>query len=307
MPWKRVEEQSQEARVPDGDERQVSGGQQEEQRQVAEGLDVGDEAEGGGHGQRRLHQPPPAAAQVLGVVLEADPDTGAIPCRCVRQHGSDGPVAATARESRVAAHEVHDPRSDRAPQLPLQRGGVGDPLRGRRSPGGLQHAHRRAGQDVTLAGRDPIHPRRDVLPPGQGHEVLVLGHAADARKGVGAAERGVAVLPEVADEQVLLRPPGVVERRAVTRPGREVRTRPGERAQRRDAHACAAGTSRVRSPSRHMRRPAGVRFSSAISVRHTSSSPCRQPGLLSRKNATWGSSRRARGSARSSDRSTCGG
>ncbi len=127
----RVEQQREEARVPDRDQREVASPQQEQQRDVAEALDVAQVAQVGRDRQRGLRQALRQSAQVGRVVLEAHRDQGPLRRRgCEAGRGRDRPVGPAARHPRLAQDQVAHPGRHGPPQLGLQRGRVGDPLGG---------------------------------------------------------------------------------------------------------------------------------------------------------------------------------
>lgn len=238
------------------------------------------------HGEGLTDEPAGPAAEVRGVVFEADGDAGGA-SQGTTGRRSDDPVGTSAKQAGVAGVKVGNPRGNAALELSFEAAGVRDELEGLGSAGGFEQADGFAGDCAV------VDPGLELGVVDEGDAVAIFVGIGEVLEVVALAVGAGSVALECGLEQARLG-------------GRDVMGGPME----------ACGLGQAREPPRGvgdgglqagptMRRPAGVRLSWLSQVRQVSSWPCCQWGFTCRKNWLWASSRRVgRGSRQAELRRT---
>ena len=283
----RLEQQGQERRMPHRHQAQVRASQEEQQRHVAKRVHVLHEAHGTRHCERGIDEPFPPGAQVFRVFFEADGNRAGAG-RAIDRDRCDRPIARSHGEPRAIEAQIEHPRCDSTAKFLLQRTRVRHPLRRRdRAAGQGERPDSISREHGVLAAEDVVNRRSEIRVRGERNPLLIGLDGVDGREAVRAAERRRRIRAQIRHQDGPLRQRRIVQRGSVAPVAAGLRRRPaapGHR--RRQRHVVSSIRPRSRRSRPHMRRPAAVRLSNEISVRHTSSSPRHQPGLRCRKNAT---------------------
>ena len=192
------------------------------------------------------------------------------------------------------AAKIDHPRADGGIQFALKCGGERDQFaRAGRAAGRHESRDGLARQHGLLAAHDACDPRLQRLVIHDRHAFAEFRVAADFAETVSATIPAFRVVAEKASQDLALASFRVMECAVEAQPRRNARGEPraiGDRGLHRAT----------------IRRPAGVRFASLISVMQASSSPAAWPGFRARKNATCSSDDRPAGVSPSEPRSLCG-